>query len=137
MSFIDKTYDMSKYHLFTKTGNKSYLSEKTIGNLKKIIKDTVKAPNKDIKVYIINFFLHPNTENPLKILCGQYTLTTKLVLVMKDDDVSITINYSQDEFEKYGFKKEHIQKIIKAIKENTVSYIDFTDNITHILEVTS
>jgi hypothetical protein len=55
---------------------------------------------------------------------------------MEDEDVALTIKYSQDELKEYGFKKEHIKKIIKAIKEETASFHNFSDNITHILEVT-
>ncbi len=136
MTYIDKTYDMSKYHLFKSGGLKSYLSDATISKLKKSIKENIKSPSKNRKVYVISFFIKPESENPLRIVCGQYTLTTKLALVMEDDDVSLTIKYTKDELEKYGFKKEHIKKIIKSVKEKTASFVDFTDNITHILKVT-
>ena len=53
-----------------------------------------------------------------------------------DDDISITITYTKDELKKYGFKKNHISKIIKAVKNDLVSYDDFRDSITHVLEVT-
>ena len=55
---------------------------------------------------------------------------------MTDDDTSITITYTKDELKKYGFKKSHVSKIIKAIKNDLVSYEDFHDSIEHILEVT-
>ncbi len=118
MTYIDKTYDMSKYHLFKSGGLKSYLSDATISKLKKSIKENIKSPSKNRKVYVISFFIKPESENPLRIVCGQYTLTTKLALVMEDDDVSLTIKYTKDELEKYGFKKEDIVPLggIKEIK---------------------
>lgn len=131
-NFIDQTYDMSKYHLFK--NNKQLLEETTIANLKKAIKENIEPPKKDTKVFVINFSVKPNSEYPLKILCGQYTLTEKLALVMKDDDIAQTITWTKDELKKYGFKKSHIGKIIKAIKEDLVSYEDSHDSITHVLE---
>ncbi len=137
MGFIDKTYDMSKIHLFKSGGTKSYLSENTISNLKKSIKEYVKPPSNNTKVFLINFSLDYESEYPLRVVCAQFTLTPKLALVTKDDDTALTIKYSQDELKKYGFKKEHIKKIIKAVKEKTASFAGLADNITHILEVTS
>jgi len=136
MTYIDNTYDMSKYHLFKSSGTKSYISDSTITKLKKTIKENVKPPTKNTKVYIVSFFLKTESDNPLRIVCGQYTLTPKLALVMEDEDTALTIKYSKDELKEYGFKKEHIKKIIKAIKEETASFHNFSDNITHILDVT-
>ncbi len=136
MGLIDKTFDMSKIHLFKSGGSKSLLSEKTMPKLKKAIKENIKPPSKNKKVYTIEFSLNIDDIYPLRIICGQYTLTSKLALVMEDDDIALTIEYTQDELKKYGFQKEHIKKIIKAIKEQTATFTDLTDNITHILKVT-
>ncbi len=137
MGFIDKTYDMSKIHLFKSGGNKSLLSENTMPKLKNAIKQNVKPPNKNTKVFTIDFALKPESEYPLRIVCAQFTLTPKLALVTKDDDMSLTIRYSQEELKQYGFKKDHIKKIMKAIIDETASFAGLADNITHILEVTS
>ncbi len=134
VALIDQTYDMNKYHLFKNT--KQILEETNIRTLKKAIKDNIKPPNKDTKVFVISFEVDPEYKFPLIIVCGQYTLTDKLSLIMIDDDISITITYTKDELKKYGFKKNHISKIIKAVKNDLVSYEDFRDSITHVLEVT-
>jgi hypothetical protein len=134
IGLIDQTYDMNKYHLFK--NNKSILEETSINNLKKAIKENIKPPKSDTKVFVINFSIRPENKFPLKIVCGQYTLTDKLALVMIDDDTSITITWTKDELKKFGFKKNHISKIIKAIKLDLVSYEDFHDSITHVLDVT-
>ena len=78
MTYIDKTYDMSKIHLFKSSGTKSYLNEDTILNLKKAIKNNVKPPSKNTKVYTIEFSLRPESDYPLRVICAQFTLTTKL-----------------------------------------------------------
>lgn len=137
MVIIDKTYDMSKIHLFQSGSTKSILSEKTLPKIKKEIKENIKAPEKPKKVYLIEFNLKPDTEYPLRINCSQRTLSPKLALGTKDDDITLTVRYSSEELKKYGFKKEHIKRIIKAIKEDTASFKDLADNITHILQVTS
>ena len=134
IGLIDQTYDMSNYHLFK--NNKSILEASTITNLKKAIKENIEPPKSDTKVFVISFSIDPKYKFPLIIVCGQYTLTDKLTLVMKDDDTSITITYTKDELKKYGFKSNHINKIIKAIKLDLVSYEDFRDSITHVLDVT-
>jgi hypothetical protein len=134
VAYIDESFDMTNYHLFK--NSKQILEEPTISKLKNAIKDNIKPPTKDTKVFVINFSIKPKSEFPLKILCGQYTLTNKLALVMTEDDTAQTITYTKDELKKYGFKKSHISKIIKAVKNDLVSYEDSHDSITHVLEVT-
>lgn len=136
MTIIDKTYDMSQIHLFQSGSTKSLLSEKTMPKIKKAIKENIEAPTKHKKVYLIQFILKPDSEYPLRIICSQMSLSPKLALGIKDDDISLTIRYNTEELKKFGFKKEHIKLIIKAIKEDTASFKDLADSITHILEVT-
>jgi hypothetical protein len=137
MNNIDNTYDMSKIHLLKMGNTKSYLSENTFPKLKKSIKENVQPPNKNIKVFTIDFAYKPESDTyPLRIICVPYTLTPKLALVTKDDDIGLTIRYTQNELKKYGFKKEHIKRIMKAMEEETASYHNFADSISHILEVT-
>ena len=134
IGLIDQTYDMSNYHLFK--NNKSILEASTITNLKKSIKENIEPPKSDTKVFVISFSIDTKYKFPLIIVCGQYTLTNKLALVMKDDDIAQTITWTKDELKKFGFKKSHINKIIKAIKFDLVSYKESHDSITHVLEVT-
>ena len=131
MSIIDDSIDMSKYHLF-KNG-KSILMEPTLSKLKKSIKENIKPPTKNTKVYVVNFFVQANAKYPLKIFCVQFTITPTNALVAKDDDIGQTIFYSNDELLKYKFKKNHIQKIIKAIKNDLISYEKSYVSITDVI----
>lgn len=131
---IDNLYDMKQIHLFKKSSSKYILGDKTLPKLKKLIKENVKVPTKDIKVYLIKFKFCPDNEYPLRISVGPYIITDKLNLVMDHDNVALTIKYSTDELDKYGFNHSHIDKIIKAIKNKKISYKNLTENITNILE---
>lgn len=132
MSSIDKSIDMSKYHLFK--NNKSIIQDDSIAGLKKTLKELAKPPKSNKKVFVVNFSLDLNKKEPLKVLCAQYTITPKLALVMKDDDISQTVTWNMDELKKYGFKKQHINKIIKAISNDLISHQDSSVSITDVLD---
>ena len=55
--------------------------------------------------------------------CFQLTLTTDLILKQMPDDKGQTITYTIEELETIGFKLSHIPKIIKAIKNKTISFL--------------
>jgi len=131
MNKIDKSIDISVYHMFK--NNKSVLTAKTLTDLKKEIKERVKPPSKNIKVFVINFSFKEDNKYPFRITCGQYTITPKLAMVMKDDDSAQVIRYDIEEFNKYGFKKSHILKIIEAIKNDLISYESLGISITDVL----
>ena len=133
MNFIDNSIDMSKVHLYK--SNKSLLNDKDLSKLKLQIKENVKPPSKDIKVYIVSFSVNVNRDKPLKFIITQYTLTPKLALIPKNDDITQTFTYTLDELKKYKFKEEYIGKIINIIKKGekifkkmTVSIADALDN---------
>ena len=140
MTKIDDSYDMKQIHLFKKSSSKYILGDKTLPKLKKLIKEIVNAPTKDIKVYLIKFKFGLDNEYPLRISVAPYIITDKLNLVQDNDNdndndnVALTIKYSTNELKKYGFNHNHIDKIIKAIKNNKITYKNLTDNITNILE---
>ena len=136
MVVIDTIYDMDNIHLFKGGSSKSLLNEPSIIKLKKTIKENIKPPTNNTKVYIIEFAINKNNDKLLRISCAQFTLTPKLILSTKDDDIAVTITYTKDELKKYGFKKIHLKKIMQAIKEDTISLENLTDSITHVLEVT-
>lgn len=117
---IKKLIDTSQYHVYHK--NKQILSAKTIKQLKSNIKNDVTPPTKNIKVYILELDIDPEWKYPLSINCSQYTITPKLALVVKPDDMSQTINYTKEDLKNYPFNLSHISKIIKAIKENLISF---------------
>ena len=133
---IDSTYDMKKMHIFTSKNSKYIISETTIPKLQNIIKDEILPPKKDIRVFLVRFRMNLNNDINLKIIVTPYFITKKLNLIIDSDNVGLNIEYSKNELNKFGFDKEHIKKIIKAIKDETASFTDLTDNITHILQVT-
>ena len=54
MSYIDKSIDLSKYHIFKK--DKSLLSDTSIIKLKKQVKENVSPPTKNTKIYMPKSF---------------------------------------------------------------------------------
>jgi hypothetical protein len=132
MEYIDKSIDLAKFHLFKKS--KSLLEEINISKLKKSIKENVKAPEKDIKVWVANFSVNINKKNPFTIIIGQYTLTPKLALVSKENDRIQTVTFSVDELKKYKFKVKHIGDIIDSFIKNKISFAKLSIPISDILE---
>jgi hypothetical protein len=133
MNYIDDSIDMSKVHLYK--NNKSLLSENNITKLKKEIKEVVKPPTKDTKVYIVNYIVNVNNANPLKIIIAQYTLTPKLALVIKDGDNAQTFTFSLDELKKYKFKNIYVGKIISLIKVKKINFKKLSVSITDVFNV--
>lgn len=130
---IENTYDFTMIHLFKSPSSTYLLCEKTIPKLKTLIKENIKAPNKDKKVYVVRFNYKPDTKIPLKITLAPYFITDLLNLVIDYENPALTIEYTKQELETYGFKKGHIKKIIQAIENNEVSYNELTESISNIL----
>jgi hypothetical protein len=128
---LDSKYNLDNYLLFTR--KRFLLDAPTITAIKLKIKEEITPPENDRKVYLFNFSTK-GKEHPFKLLIGQYTLTTKLGLVMKDDDIAQTIVWTKDELKKYGWKDEYIYKIIEAVRNDEVDYSDSYDNISNILD---
>ena len=133
MNFIDNSIDMSKYHMYK--NKKSLLNAKDMIKLKHEIKENVKPPTTDIKVYIVNFSVNINRDKPLKFVIGQYTLTPKLALVLKDGDRAQTFTYTLEELKKNKFKEEYIGKIINIIKKGDMSFKKMNVSITDVLDM--
>ena len=129
---IKNLIDINQYHLFIK--NKIVLSSVSLKELKNKLKDEYNNPPTDIKCFIVSFGLKSNYKFPLTINCSQYTITTKLILVMKDDDISQTFTYSENELTKYSFKLSHIKKIIRAIEKDLISFESNSVPITDIIK---
>jgi len=131
MEYIEKTIDLTKFHLFKK--NTSLLEDVNITKLKKSIKENVKPPEKNTKIWVANFSVDIKKKNPFTIIIGQYTLTPKLALVAKEDDRVQTITFSLDELKKYKFKVKYIGNIIDAFKKNNISFAKMSVPISDIL----
>ena len=126
---INNIIDPNKYHLFR--NNKIILSSKSLKSLKEDLK-TFENPTKNIKVFLVSINIKPKYKYPLIINCTQQTITTKLALLTSEDDMSVSITYTNDELLKYGFKLSHIKKIMNSIKKDLIDYSDLTESITNI-----
>lgn len=131
LKYIDKLLDVDKYYLYYK--GKPILSAETMTKLKKKIKENIDPPEKEIKVFVLSFGKHKNKKNLFIVNCTGFTITKKLSLVMTDDDIGQTITYSEEELEKRKFKLSDIQKIIKAINNNKISFEKLSVSITDVL----
>jgi len=132
MNYIDSSIDTSNVHLYK--NNKSLLNESNMTKLKREIKENIKPPTVDLKVYIVNYIVNVNNEIPLKIIIAQYTLTPKLALVIKDGDNAQTFSFTSDELKKYKFKHEYIGQIISLIKQKKINFKKLNVSISDIFE---
>jgi hypothetical protein len=131
MEYIDKSIDLSTYHLFL--NKKSLLEDTNMTKLKKSIKSQVEPPKTNMKVWVVNFSVKKNNSTPFVIIVGQYTLTPKLALVAKDDDKTQTFTYSLNELKKHKFSVRHIKKIIEKFKSDGINWGKLSIPITDIL----
>ena len=129
---IKKIIDIKQYHIFI--NNKIIISDKSLKSLKEKIKEDFDNPEKEIKCFIVSLSIKPDYKYPLTINCSQYTITQKLSLVCKDDDVSQTFTYSEKELINFGFKLDHIKKIMKALKKDLISLEKSSVSITNIFK---
>lgn len=116
---IDSILNTKFYHIFYKGKELKQLAQKTLNDIKKLIKENVNPPKTEKKVYVINLKYNPDSEKrKLIIVCGQYTITPKLALAKGKEDDCFSISYSSDELKKFGFELSHIKKIINKIKKD-------------------
>jgi Ni,Fe-hydrogenase maturation factor len=131
LNYIKKNIDVKKTHLFV--GGEIVSSQFTMKKIKDDIKKNYDNPKKNVKGYVITIDLDKNDKNPLSINCTQMTITPTLFIGNKENDNSQTFVYSKKELLKYGFKIIHIKKIIKAVKNNLVSFEKNYISISDIL----
>ena len=129
---INETIDINQTYLYR--NNKIILFAPSFKQLKEGVKE-FENPSKDLKAYSVDFNLDTDYKYPLIINCTQTTITPKLNLVVKMDDMSLSITYTKEELIKYGFKKSHINKIIKAIKNDLLSYEKSSIPITTVVNL--
>ena len=125
---IYEVIDPNLTHLFI--NYKLIISGKTIKDIKEQLLK-FDNPSKNISVFIVRIKLSPKNNNVLFIDCTQQTLTTNLKLVAKEYDMFQNFTYSQEELIKYGFKMSHLKSMMKAIKNDLISFekssITFTE----------
>lgn len=131
---IDSILQTQTYHIFYKNKHLKQLSASTPLKVKTLIKENVNPPKTNKKVFTIRIKSNPtDSKSRLMITCIQQTITPNLSLTIEKSDHMITVKYSEEELEKYGFKLAHIKKIIDALKNHKVSLEKNFINITEIL----
>jgi GTPase Era involved in 16S rRNA processing len=120
LDYVDKLLDINKYYLYYK--HKAILSANSQKELEKEVKKNIDSPTKDIKVFVVDFGKTKNENKQLVINCVGFTITKKLNLVNKLDDVGQSVTYSKSYLEKKKFKLSDILKIIKAIENDKMSF---------------
>lgn len=135
MTDIDSVLQTQTYHIFYKNKLLKQLSTPIPKKIDELIKENVNPPKTNKKVFLIRIKYNPtNSKNKLIISCSQQTITPKLEFTADKGDYFITVKYSEEELEKYGFKLSHIKKIIKALETRKVSLEKNFINISEILE---
>lgn len=127
---INKKIAIKQYHLLR--NYKIVASGKNISELEKNL-ENFESPKKELKVFIIRINIDKKYKYPIIVECSQETIDEDLVPYFKDDDVSQNFTYSNDELIKYGFKLNHITKMIKSVKHHTISFRRNTIPISEIL----
>ena len=131
---IDSILPIQTYHIFYKNKQLKQLTASTPVKLKLAIKEHVNPPKKNKKVFIIRIKINSDNSNrKIIISCDQYTITTELGLIVEKGDYGISVIYSDNDLEKYGFKLTHIKKIIKVLETKTVNLSKNFINISEIL----
>jgi hypothetical protein len=124
-----KEYNHDKYYLIV---NDNQYEGDNIKDMKKNIKEgKIPKPSNNEKVMMINF--GKSTKYPLMVVIGQYTLTPKGALTLKDDDISTTLTYDKEDIEEIGFNKEILKKIINAVKNDKIDYSNSSMPINKII----
>jgi hypothetical protein len=114
--------------------NKPILQGMTLNDVKKEIKKNIDSPKKDKTIFLISFGKSKNKEKMFFVHCEESTITTDLGLITSARHKGKMITYSRDELKKRKFKVSDIVKIIKAVKNSTISMSTPKSSITDVLK---
>ena len=89
--------------------------------LEDYIKNNIEKPTKDRKIWIVTYVIDNTNKNPFYYGVQQMTITPELELVRKSDDKGKVITYTPEDIINYGFKRSHLAKVFKAIRERKIS----------------
>lgn len=129
---INKIISISKTNLYYK--NKLILSANTLSNLEKEIKTNINNPKKDKPVYIIRVkYDSEDSDNFLSISCSKKIITSDLELVNVVGTMK-NIIYTQNDYDKIGFGKNILNKIIKVVEKKLLAK-NITSNINDVIKI--
>ncbi len=132
MEDIKKVIDPTKEHLYV--GGDLIASDKSIKKIKEFVKEEFDPPKKNIKGYLIKINVKKTSKIFMTITCTQITITPKLFIGTTDDDMYQVFTYSTEEIKKHGFKKSHMKYMMKAIKNNLISFEKTRITISELLK---
>ena len=133
MEDIKKVIDPTKNYLYV--GGDLIASDKSIKNIKDYVKQEFDAPKKNLKGYLIKVNIKKTSKIFMNVSCTQITITPKLFIGAIDDDMFQIFTYSPEEIKKHGFKKSHLKYMMKAIKNDLISFEKSRITITELLKV--
>ncbi len=133
MEDIKKVIDPTKEHLYV--GGDLIASDKSIKKIKEYVKSEFDPPKKNIKGFLIKFNIKKTSKIFITVTCTQITITPKLFIGAIDDDMYQVFTYSPDEIKKHGFKKSHLKYMMKAIKNDLISFEKTRTTITELLKI--
>jgi hypothetical protein len=107
--------------------SKLILVANNLKELREKIIEEINPPSKDIPVFVIQYKIRENSKYPLTITGVQFKITPKLKLLSDIDDKTQNILYTEDDLE--SFSISHLKKIMKAIKNRTIS-VKIFDKVT-------
>ena len=102
------------------------LKADNLTELRKLIEERIETPKRDIQVWVVSFGINPKNKNPFSFYVGEYHIASdNLSLYSTGDDMGKLIFYTKEELIRYGFKYDHIKKLIKALKSNKININPF------------
>ena len=131
---VKKVLQPSVSHLFV--DDEIVASEKTLKLIKQYVKENYEPPKKNIKGFIIRITIDIKDETPIYVNCVENTISPKLSVGPSGDDAFQSFTFTKDELIKYGFKMDYIYKMMKAVKNNLISFEKLSISITELLKKT-
>ncbi len=132
MEDLEKVIDPTKDYLYV--DDDLIVSDKTFKKIKEYMKNEYEAPKKNIKGFLIKFNIKNTSKVFMNVSCTQITITPKLFIGSIDDDLFQIFTYSPEEMKKYGFKKSHLKYMMKAIKNDLISFEKSRITVTELLK---
>jgi hypothetical protein len=118
------------YHVFYRGKEIKELEAQTPKHVRELLKKNVQPSEKKKRVIVVRL----KYENKcLFVNCVQMTITPDLCLINDKDDYMITVKYSEEDLEDYGFDIEDLKKIMKALKNRTVNFSKSIIDVEDIL----
>ncbi len=132
-SVIDDVLKSGSYHIFYKNKHLKELSTPMPKKIKSLIEKHVNPPKTEKKVFLIRLeYDSRKKNNNLIMTISQKIIAPNLNFSIDSNGYILSVSYSNEELNKYGFKIEHIIKILNGMKNKQIS---LKKNITSISDI--